>query len=57
MKRELMKTIEGLPDNTLGEALDILKKLSNGPILRYDINSEIGHIIEEDSVLLKRLAE
>lgn len=57
MKWKITSSLNDLSEQTLQEVFDLIKNKEEKASLRYDINSEIEFVLNEDAVLLKRLAE
>ncbi len=57
MKWKITSSLDDLSQKTLEDFLKVISEQKDKPSFRYDINSEIDHILHEDAALLKRLAE
>ncbi len=57
MKWEIVKGIDLLQEKDLENILSVLEKMAKTRTIRYDINSEIDHVLREDEMLLNRLAK
>ena len=57
MKWEITSSLNKLSEQALEEVLDLIKEKETKESFRYDINSEIAFVLNEDAALLKRLAE
>jgi hypothetical protein len=56
LKTEIQKAVDKVPENALPDVLKYINSIPTNPE-KKDVKKIIDRIIEEDAVLLKRLAE
>lgn len=57
IKSEINKTLDRIPEDTLEVVLEFLKKLEQQPGQKLELVQNIRKVLEEDSILLQRLAK
>ena len=57
IKSEINKTLDRIPEDTLEAVLEFLKKLEQQPGQKLELAQNIRKVLEEDSILLQRLAK
>lgn len=57
IKKEIHKVLEQVPENLLGDILDLLKEVQSKKSSKSTWTSNFKKILEEDSELLHKLAQ
>ena len=57
IKTEINKVLDSIPENVLGDVLEYLKTLQNQSADPIELSSHLRKILEEDRLLLARLAK
>lgn len=57
IKKEIHKVLEQVPENLLGDILDLLKEVQSEKSSKSTWTSNFKKILEEDSELLHKLAQ